>query len=157
MVLYKVAESDFAKISSLLKLFRLKHALPDNFEFHHYSNSKYINNLFTDFIKHKLVEKNLIVEVFYVQIDFESEPISHILAFKKLLLDISKSYSNLEVKIVFDKLGGGEAESIIRTAVGRLCRENRIKLKKPLAFVDSKKSDFIQIADYLVAIVDKGL
>ena len=153
IVFYKIANSETSRISQAVKEFKEKHNLPQNFEFHYHSNSKEIRALFIDLIKSFIIER-----VYHIKAISENRVVDYLWAFEKILTEIANDLSDKEIsRVFFDKLGGETTESFLRTGVSRFCRDKNIKLKKPLTFVDSKKSDFIQIADYLVAMMDKGL
>jgi len=157
MLFYRVHQDKLSLISKLISDFKIQNNLPASFEFHHYYNDRVLNKTFTEFIKTKLLETDIIDNMYFVKVLLLPEPSSHILALKELIKLILPDLLDTKVTFVIDKLGGKLAETEVKTQFGRICRHHNIKLKKTLVCEDSKKSDFIQIADYLVALKDKGL
>lgn len=157
MLFYRVKQDKLSLISKLISDFKIQNNLPASFEFHHYYNDRVLNRAFTEFIKTELLETGVIEKIYFVKVLLLSEPSSHILALKELVKLILPDLPNTKVTFVIDKLGGKLAETEVKTQLGRICRHHNIKLKKTLVCEDSKKSDFIQIADYLVALKDKEL
>ena len=157
LLVFSIDKTKALEIELLIKNYRQKCGLPENYEFHFYRDSSVIKNGFGQFIFKCLVNTNLICKIYYTHIDFKSEPFSHIQAFSNIAHLISRDYSNLKVRFIFDKLGGDKTETIFKTEINRLCVLHNINAYKPTTFNNSKKSDFIQIADYLVALKDKGL
>ena len=147
VLFYSVLKENLVIITDSMRSFRLENNLKSNFEFHYYDNTRDINMRFADFIKTLPIEFQISVET-----TFNSEPASHIIAFDRVTTLLATTDVKNEVKFFFDKLGGPKTEGLLRTEFGRFCRHKSIRLKKPIQFIDSRKSDFIQIADYLVAM-----
>jgi len=152
IVLFSTNKNNLSLISQKIKDFKHTLNLPQNYEFHYYRDSSHINRNFVNFILQLKIEY-----IFYTHVDFLNEPESHILAFKQLLSQISNKIGSEKVRLVFDKLGGKKTESLLKTEINRLCRTYNINQSDSIKFVDSKESDFIQIADYLAAMIDKKL
>jgi hypothetical protein len=151
LALYGVKETDLAAIADKITLFKLEHNLPNSYEFHFYDDSRHLNQNFISLIQ----EFNLVAK-YFSKTELLSEPYSHISCFNDLIPQIAADFCGAEVRFVFDKLGGKKTEMILKTEINRLCRRNHLKQNRNVKFVDSKHSSFIQIADYLVAMKDRG-
>jgi hypothetical protein len=150
VIFYAVSKESLSQITRIMSEFRFSNNLSPNFEFHYYDNTKHTNKLFSDFVLTLPIEF-----ILHTEVPFHSEPASHILAFQYVVSDLVQQNANSEFRCFFDKLGGPKTETILRTEFGRFCRHAHVKIRKPLQFLDSKNSDFIQIADYLVAMKGK--
>jgi len=157
MLLYRVHDDNMALISSLVKDFKKQNNLSLKLELHFYDNTRIVNKLFSDFIIEKLLLTAMIEKIYHVQVPLLPEPASHILALQEMIIGVAIDLDGLPAQFVIDKLGGKNSETEIKTQFGRLCRHHNIKLKKTLVCEDSSKSEFIQIADYLVAMKDKNI
>ena len=82
---------------------------------------------------------------------------TEIQAFRNVAPLISCYLKSQKARFIFDKLGGEKTEALFKTEINRLCSLYDINTSKPVTFNNSKKSDFIQIADYLIALKDKEL
>jgi hypothetical protein len=157
MLLYSIKQDQLPLVSRLIKHFKYQNNLHKGFEFHFYYNDRVLKKKFIEFIVFELIETEIIEKIYYTQVSLFPEPSSHILALNELVKLIITDLPDAKVTFVIDKLGGKVTETEVKTQFGRICRHHNIKLKKTLICEDSKKSDFIQIADYLVALKDKGL
>ena len=147
VLFYGVLRENLVFIDESIKQFRLQNSLKNEFEFHYYDNTRNANKQFSDFILGLPIKFQILTSV-----TFDSGTASHIASFDEITTILTRNTFRRDIKCFFDKLGGPKIESILRTEFGRFCRHKSIKLKKPIQFIDSRKSDFIQIADYLVAM-----
>jgi hypothetical protein len=152
LVLFGVKSDDLAVITDKIKEFKVSHNLSNAYEFHFYEDSNQLNQNFVDFIKNLNIS-----HIYKTKNELMSEPTSHIIALNTLIPQIAHDIQAVSVRFVLDKLGGKKTEAILKTEINRLCRKYSLKQNRNVKFVDSKNSSFIQIADYLVAMMDKGL
>lgn len=152
MVLFGLRETEQMEFTKQLFSFKAQNNLPQNYEFHYKNDSRNTNQNLIDFIKDLDI-----YPIYYTKVELLSEPTSHIIALNRLIPQIAHDIQAASVRFVLDKLGGKKTEVILKTEINRLCRQFSLKQSRNVKFVDSKNSSFIQIADYLVAMMDKGL
>ena len=152
MILFGLKEVEQVEFSKKILSFKAQNNLPQNYEFHYKNDSRSTNQNLIDFIKDLGI-----FPIYYTIVEKCSEPTSHIIALNNLIPQIANDFQDVSIRFVLDKLGGKKTEAILKTEINRLCRQHSLKQSRNVKFVDSKNSSFIQIADYLVAMKDKGL
>ena len=95
MILYKIEAKKTSLISQLCKELRLKHNIPQSYEFHYHKDSRTVKKLYSDFIETLPIE-----DIFYTKIQILNEPQSHIYAFYKLIPVISENINDVKTKFV---------------------------------------------------------
>jgi hypothetical protein len=152
LILYGVKSEDLVIITDKIREFKVLHNLSYTYEFHFYQDSNQLNQDFISFIKSLNIS-----HIYKTKNELLSEPTSHIIALNHLIPQIATDFQSDNIRFIFDKLGGKKTEAILKTEINRICRQHSLKQSRNVKFVDSKNSSFIQIADYLVAVIDKGL
>lgn len=151
-MLFGVKNANLGLITVKIKEFKILSNLPSSYEFHFYQDSNQLNQNLVKFIKDLDI-----LPLYYFKTELLSEPSSHILALNQLIPQIAKDFQGVNVRFILDKLGGKKTEAILKTEINSLCRHYSLKQSRNVKFVDSKNSSFIQIADYLVAMIDKNI
>ena len=152
MVLFGIKDSEQIEFNKKLLIFKMQNNLPQNYEFHYKNDSRNTNQNLINLIKDLEISP-----IYYTKVKLLNEPTSHIIALNQIIPQIANDFQDISVRFVFDKLGGKKTEAILKTEINRLCRQHSLKQSRNVKFADSKNSSFIQIADYLVAMIDKGL
>ena len=144
LIMYVIDSTSTDLIDNKCEMFIKNNHFPTNIEFHYSQNAPRTRKLFNTFIK------TLPLIKIYKSTNKYSKS-SYYIAINEILSLLSLDFKKTSITPFMDEVGGPKEEMQIRKSFNESAQKYNIVVHKPLRFLPSHKSIFIQIADYLAA------